>query len=608
MKLRNAQDILEIESRGFEKFVPHRSAWAIIKHQASQRPDAVALEFLHDCSAPERDELVTFSQLANRIEAAAWVFQRAGVGPDKAVAVLTQHTISGQIALWGAQLVGRACPINPMLKPEAIAGLIRAANAAAVVITGVSDEVSYWKTLVPGLRAEGIEVPIFCCDADRASPDHDGIFEDLVAAAPEGQKVEVWGDDQSIAALYHTGGTTGQPKLVRHRRQNQAHVAHACAAMYDFGPDDKMLNGFPLFHVAGAFVFGLSALSAGSRLVIPGRLGMRNQGFMREVWQQVERRGITKIGAVPTVLAALNSTPVDANIATLRFLLTGGSPLPTELAEAVETHAGVPVRNILGMTESAGAIAAEPVQGPRTPLSCGLRLPFSEVAVFGETDGDVDSGKRLPAGETGIIATRGPNVADGYSQASRNPGTFLPKGWLVTGDLGSIDATGCLFITGRKKDVIIRSAHNIDPQMIEDALLAHPKVETAAAVGMPDAYAGELPIAFIVTRDHWAPDLQELLNFLAERIEDPLAIPKRIHVIDEMPMTPVGKIFKPALRSEAIRAALDLVLGDLARVVRVTLDEENSVTIHAPDDSKALISERLVGMPLTLSFAPIGKA
>ena len=608
MKLRNAQDILEIESRGFDDFVPHRSAWTIIKHQASQRPDAVALEFLHDCAAPERDELVTFSQLANRIEAAAWVFQRAGVGPDKAVAVLTQHTISGQIALWGAQLVGRACPINPMLKPEAIAGLIRAANAAAVVITGVSDEVSYWTTLVPGLRAEGIEVPIFCCDADRASPDHNGIFEDLVAAAPEGQKVEVWGDDQSIAALYHTGGTTGQPKLVRHRRQNQAHVAHACAAMYDFGPDDKMLNGFPLFHVAGAFVFGLSALSAGSRLVIPGRLGMRNQGFMREVWQQVERRGITKIGAVPTVLAALNSTPVDANIATLRFLLTGGSPLPTELAEAVETHAGVPVRNILGMTESAGAIAAEPVQGPRTPLSCGLRLPFSEVAVFGETDGDVDPGKRLPAGETGIIATRGPNVADGYSQASRNPGTFLPKGWLVTGDLGSIDATGCLFITGRKKDVIIRSAHNIDPQMIEDALLAHPKVETAAAVGMPDAYAGELPMAFIVTRDHWAPDLQELLSFLAERIEDPLAIPKQIHVIDEMPMTPVGKIFKPALRSEAIRAALDLVLGDLARVVRVTLDEENSVTIHAPDDSKALISERLVGMPLTLSFAPIGKA
>ena len=125
---------------------------------------------------------------------------------------------------------------------------------------------------------------------------------------------------------------------------------------------------------------------------------------------------------------------------------------------------------------------------------------------------------------------------------------------------------------------------------------------------MPDAYAGELPIAFIVTRDHWAPDLQELLSFLAERIEDPLAIPKQIHVIDEMPMTPVGKIFKPALRSEAIRAALDLVLGDLARVVRVTLDEENSVTIHAPDDSKALISERLVGMPLTLSFTPIGKA
>ena len=607
MKLRNAQDILEIETRGFEDFVPHRSAWAIIEHQATTRPDAVALVYLNDCDAPQQDTRVTFSQLAQRIEAAAWVFQNAGVGPDQSVAVLTQHTVSGQIALWGAQLVGRACPINPLLKPEAIAGLIRAANAAVVVVTGMSDEVGYWNTVVPALRAEGIKLPIFCCDGDQASPGNDGVLEDLVAAA-QGQKVAVWGDDQSIAALYHTGGTTGQPKLVRHRRQNQAHVAHACAAMYDFGPDDIMLNGFPLFHVAGAFVFGLSALSAGSRLVIPGRLGMRNQRFMRAVWQQVEQRGITKIGAVPTVLAALNSTPVDANIATLRFLLTGGSPLPTELADAVEAHTGVPVRNILGMTESAGAIAAEPVHGPRTPLSCGLRLPFTELAVFGETNGEVDPNKRLSAGETGIVATRGPNVADGYSEVSRNLGTFLSEGWLVTGDLGSIDADGSLFITGRKKDVIIRSAHNIDPQMIEDALLAHPHIETAAAVGMPDAYAGELPMAFIVTRDQWTPDQQALLSFLADRIEDPLAVPKQIEVIDEMPMTPVGKIFKPALRREAIRAAVDLVLGDVAEGGQVTIGEDNAVTIHASKASEAAIRKRLVGMPLTLHFSRLGEA
>ena len=603
MKLRTAEDILAIEARGFDAFVPHASAWGILQHQAAVRPDDIALEFLHDCDDPTRDERLTFSQLAERIEAAGRVFQQAGVGPEQAVAVLTQHTLSGQIALWGAQLVGRVCPINPMLRPEAIAGLIRASCAAVVVVTGLSDEVGYWNSVVPGLREQGIDLPIFCCDADRLSPGNDGVFEDLIAAAlAPHQGVAIWGDDESIAALYHTGGTTGQPKLVRHLRRNQAHTARACAAMYDFSTDDVMVNGFPLFHVAGAFVFGLSALSAGSKLVIPGRLGMRNPAFMKTIWKQVERRGITKIGAVPTVLAALKSTPVDADIASLRFLLTGGSPLPTELAEATENHTGVPVRNILGMTESAGAIAAEPVNGPRTPLSCGLRLPFTEVAVFGETDGETDLSKPMPMGQTGIIATRGPSVADGYSDAKRNPGTFMPGGWLVSGDLGSIDAEGRLFITGRKKDIIIRGAHNIDPQMIEDALLAHPDIETAAAIGMPDAYAGELPIAFIVTRNHWQPDTVALQAFLAERIEDPIALPKQIEVIEEMPVTPVGKIFKPALRRRAIHTVVSRVLADFEPALEVVVDENQRVVIPATDQTAQEVRARLAGMPLTLCF------
>jgi len=95
-------------------------------------------------------------------------------------------------------------------------------------------------------------------------------------------------------------------------------------------------------------------------------------------------------------------------------------------------------------------------------------------------------------------------------------------------------------VTGRKKDIIIRGAHNIDPQMIEDALLAHPKIESAAAVGMPDAYAGELPVAFVSTREDWKPAEAELISFLRSRIEDPVAMPKRIEVLDALPVTPIG--------------------------------------------------------------------
>jgi len=403
---------------------------------------------------------------------------------------------------------------------------------------GQNHELDYWTSLIPALRTEGIDLPIFDCDNDRTCPGSNGVFDQLIAEP--GPTVEPEGDETAFAAFYHTGGTTGAPKLVRHTRLSEAHVAQSCALMHDLGPDDVKVNGFPLFHVAGAFVFGLSTLSAGGTLVVPGRLGMRNQAFMRRIWQQVERLGVTAIGAVPTVLASFKGTPMDADISPLRFLLTGGSPLPTELAEATETDTKVPVRNILGMTESAGAIAVEPVNGPRTPQSCGLRLPFTKVAIFGETDGDADPAKQLKPGETGIIATKGPNVAAGYTDPFRNAGTFLSDGWLVSGDLGTLDAEGRFFVTGRKKDIIIRGAHNIDPQMIEDALLAHPKIESAAAVGMPDAYAGELPVAFVSTREDWKPAEAELISFLRSRIEDPVAMPKRIEVLDALPVTPIG--------------------------------------------------------------------
>ena len=529
---------------------------------------------------------------------AAAVFRGLGVTPERSVAILTQHTVSGQVALWGAQVAGRACPVNPMLKPDHVAALIRASNAACVVMMGVNRELDYWSTLVPALRAEGIDLPILACDADAPSPGADGVLEEWIAAGPG--EVEAWGDETSLAAYYHTGGTTGAPKMVQHLRSNEAHVARSCALMHDLQPDDVVVNGFPLFHVAGAFVYGLSTLSAGGTLVIPGRLGMRNTAFMGTIWQQVERLGVTIIGVVPTILATLKGKSIDADISSLSWLLTGGSPLPTELAEAAERHVGVPVRNILGMTECAGAIAVEPVHGPRTPQSCGLRMPFTEVAVLGETAGEADAAKRLGPGETGIIALRGPNVAAGYSDPARNAGTFLDGGWLVSGDLGMLDAQGRLFITGRKKDIIIRGSHNIDPQMIEDALLAHPQIETAAAVGMPDAYAGELPVAFVTTRGGWQPAEGELTEFLKARIEDPVAVPKRIGVVEAMPLTAVGKIFKPTLRAEAIRWAIHTVAQGLGAEVQIEVDDRHATRVTVAGDPAAL-REALAGMPITLT-------
>lgn len=603
MKISGLAELQALEAKGFDAVFAHKSPWDILQHHARERPDAIAIRYLHDPKDLCAEQTLTYSAFAAQIMGAARLFRAHGVTHDRSVALLTQHTPSGQTALWGAQIAGRACPINPMLKPDHIAALIRASDAAVVVAMGMNDEFEYWSSLIPALRREGIDLPIFACDTEEQSPGADGHFEALITAA--GEEISPAGDAQAFAAFYHTGGTTGAPKLVQHSRLNEAHVAQSCALMHDLGPDDVVLNGFPLFHVAGAFVFGLSTLSAGGTLVIPGRLGMRNQGFMQSVWQQVERLGITAIGAVPTVLATLKGTPVDADISGLRVLLTGGSPLPSELADAVEQHTGVPVRNILGMTESAGAIAVEPLHAARTPLSCGLRLPFTEVAILGESAGEPDITKILPVGETGIVATRGPNISTGYTDVSKNAGTFLQGGWLASGDLGHLDAQGRLYVTGRKKDLIIRGAHNIDPQMIEDALLAHPMIENAAAVGMPDAYAGELPVAFITTRENWTPEGDALLTFLKERIEDPLALPKRIETIEQMPLTPVGKIFKPTLRGEATRWAVSGAADRLGTSARIEIKDTQAVHIAAPEADLPSLKDTLAGMPITCTFSAI---
>lgn len=605
MRLADISDIRRLESDGFDAAFAQRTPWDILLHSAARHAARPAMRYLRDCADPDADQIVTYGELADNVAAAAQMFRGLGVVPGRSVALLTQHTPSAQIALWGAQVAGHACPINPMLKPAHIAALLDAAGAAAMVITGVNAEIDYWTALVPALRAEGVRLPILACDADADCPGADGILEDLIAAQARDEPIRPDGDEHALAACYHTGGTTGAPKLVQHSRLNEAHVARSCALMHDLSPEDVVVNGFPLFHVAGAFVYGLSTLSAGGTLIIPGRLGMRNQTFVRGIWQQVERCGITVIGAVPTVLTAINGLAVDADISSLRWFLTGGSPLPTELADATERKTGKGVRNILGMTECAGAIAVEPVHGPRTPLSCGLPMPFSEVAILGETNGEADPALQLPPGETGIIALRGPNVSAGYSDPARNAGTFLPGGWLVSGDLGRLDDEGRLFVTGRKKDIIIRGAHNIDPQMIEDALLAHPDVENAAAIGMPDAYSGELPVAFVTLRGGATLDGSALITFLRDRIEDPVALPKRISVTGALPLTPVGKIFKPALRREAIVWAIEaaaseagLQSGDLTVEVGETLD----TMVMVPNARLESLKEALTGMPLTLTI------
>ncbi len=213
------------------------------------------------------------------------------------------------------------------------------------------------------------------------------------------------------------------------------------------------------------------------------------------------------------------------------------------------------------MTETGGVICVDPVSRARVIGSAGFPIPFCQVEARA-LDATAPASGTCMAGESGTLVVRGPNVSPGYKDPAQSANLYTGDGWLITGDLGHVDVDGRVFITGRTKDVIIRSGHNVDPAVIEACLLRHPAVVGVAAVGRPDVYAGEVPVAY-VTLQHGARVTEaELLDFAKTTISEPPALPRRLFFLEQLPVTAMGKVYKPALRQDCTRRHLLEVLGD----------------------------------------------
>ncbi|MGE0098912.1 MAG: AMP-binding protein [Hydrogenophaga sp.] len=554
-------DIEHLERTVRAVVAPHRSPYALIRAAALRFAGREALTFLPDARLDTPPRRTTYRALLAGIHRAANLFRAMGLGPDDAVAVLAPNTPEAHAVIWGAQLAGRVCPINYLLQPEHIAALLKAANAKVLVALGPNDELSVWPVAEQVVQIHPL--PLIQIRVGAHAEPGVPVLQDQMALLSDELAFEPDLNPDRVVALFHTGGTTGAPKLAQHTQGNEAHTAWFAHAFYDMDEQAVEINGFPLFHVAGAFVYGLALLAIGARQVLPTLTGMRNTGFVQAYWKFCERERVTHLACVPTVLASLLGVPVDADVRSVRAAYTGGSPLPAELAQRFETATGIPVRNILGMTECAGLVSIEPLRGPRTPGSAGLRLPYTEVHAVPWRNGQAQLAERCATGETGVLVLRGPHVSPGYTDAARNAGMF-EQDWIVSGDLGHIDEAGRIHITGRAKDVIIRGSHNIDPALVEDAFLAHPAVALCAVVAEPDAYAGEIPVAFVTLKPGSPITAEALLAAVAPTVYERPAVPRRVVLVDALPVTAVGKVFKPELRLRAIEIKLQEALRDWA--------------------------------------------
>ncbi len=550
-----------------------------------KRP-AISFQLFSDPGA--KAETLNWDDFHGKVTQAANLFRSLGVGEGDTVAFILPTINETAITLFGAMTAGIVNPINPLLEPEKLAGILRETNAKVLVTirsfpkTDVAQKVSEAVANAPNVKTV-LEVDLL----RYMSPPKSWIvplirpknevrhnarvldFATEMSRQPADRLTFELGKTDRVCAYFHTGGTTGLPKVAQHKASGIIYNGWLGGELL-FKAEDVILCPLPLFHVFAAYPVMMSALASGAHVIFPTPQGYRGEGVFDNFWKLIERWKATFIFTVPTAMAALMQRKVDADITSLRQGFSGSAPLPTELYKRFEKATGVAIVEGYGLTEATCLVSANPPAGEKKIGSVGIPFPYTDVRIL-DCDSDGGIKHECSIDEVGEICVSNPGIFEGstYTEEAKNLGLYAEGRYLRTGDLGRMDGDGYLWITGRAKDLIIRGGHNIDPAMIEEALLSHPAVAFAGAIGQPDATAGELPCAYVELVADAKVTTKELMEHASDRIAERAAIPKHVEVLDELPKTAVGKIFKPDLRCRAITRVFDAEFAEKKLDVRV---------------------------------------
>ena len=614
-RLRSMADLNDMETVPWQERIPATDTYTLLRDACRRYHDRIALRLLLDGAPDAGVRSISYADLLEGVHRTATALHALGVHPKVPVAILLPNLIEGHFALWGSQAAGIAAPINPMLEDAYIARICAETGAQVMVALGPAPGSQIWSKAVrvaeqvPSVHTL-LQVDIAAALGARCAatgwptsgeaPIREGIrvldFHGELAKAPSAalESGRVF-EASDHCAYFHTGGTTGHPKVAIHTHLNEAFLGWVTESFYE--PDNVLLSGLPLFHVNGALVTGLAAFHCGFEVVMLTPGGYRTPGVVDHLWTFVRRFSATAFSAVPTILAALINRPFPAGgLPTLRHVICGAAVLPRQVANDFERITGLQIHEGYGLTEGTCVSTLNPLLGERRLGSVGIRLPYQELRVF-RVDADMRAIGEVPCAETGVIGIKGPNVFPGYLRESDNRGLWLAEGWLNTGDLGRLDEQGYLTLCGRAKELIIRGGHNIDPALIEDALAGHAAVAQVAAVGQPDRHAGELPVAFVTLKPGAQATLSELQAHAVRTVPERAAVPVRIEILPALPLTAVGKIAKPVLRLRAIdhvlnQALTEQGLTEVHATARLSAERGIVVDLEGP----AILRERALAL------------
>ncbi len=614
-------DIEALEARPYDELIPARTLLDLVWATAALHPDRPALTTIPAGGYGGRARTVSHADLHRSVVRAANLFHALSGGPEGGTVAFLGVIVDGMMeALLGAQVAGVASTINYLLSAEVIADLLAAQNATVLVLSPPDADAAVWQKAQAVIeRTPSLRHVVVLGQAEAGGRP---MIEFAAASGRHGDRAlefETRATRETVCALFHTGGTTGRPKLVRLTHGNQIHAAWSFAQVHGHDENDVVIDGFPLFHVGGTITAGLSVLAAGGHVIIPSPYSLRDREAIRTYWKMVEAFRVTIVSGVPTSIAALTEVPIgDCDISSVRMGLTGGAVCPKAVSERFSARTGIRLYETYGMTETAAAIAFNPGRGTPMQGSVGFRAPFARTRIVSLDPRN--RGAICPPQASGLVQVKGPQVFPGYLDPRHNQGVWTPDGWLITGDVGYLTEDQRLVLTAREKDLIVRSGHNINPADIEDVANAFPGVQISAAVGMPDAYAGEVPVLFVVPAPGARLDPEALRRYMDGHVAEPPARPRRVILIDALPTTAVGKITKGELRDRAViekvRMEAEAIFGaSVVADVAVGRDEKLNtvVRVEVPTKDAAAVrrlQEALAALPqrYTVTARPCGPA